>query len=46
MNTIECELARDFIRRDFAGVLIESGFRNVKKQLYAWGKIRLLSAAK
>jgi len=46
MNTIECELARDFIRRDFSGVLTESGFRNVEKQLYAWGKIRLLSAAK
>ncbi len=46
MNYIECEEAKDFIRRDFTDVLIDSGFRNVEKRLYAWNKFRLLSAAK
>lgn len=46
MNHIECEEAKDFIRRDFTSVLLDTGFRNVEKRLYAWNTFRLLSAAK
>jgi demethylmenaquinone methyltransferase/2-methoxy-6-polyprenyl-1,4-benzoquinol methylase len=46
MNYIECEEAKDFIRRNFCRVLSEKGFRRVNQRLYSWGKFRLLSADK
>ena len=44
MHFIECPEARDFIKRDFRRVLKDSGFKNLKEDLYARNKIRLITA--
>ncbi len=46
IRKVECQLAEDFINRDWPAILKESGFNSTREQAYFGGYVRLLCGQK